>query len=107
MIGFDIQKMMKQAQKMQDDMNSVQAELERLEVQGSAGGGAVTVYCNGKQEFSRVKITKEALEDSEMLEDLVLAALKDANQKVADATRERMASVTAGLNIPGLNLPGF
>ncbi len=106
-MGFDIQKMLKQAQKMQEQMNSVQAELEKMEVTGSAGGGAVTVICNGKHEFRKVTIAPEAAGDAGLLEDLVLQALKDASKKVSDMAEEKFSSVTKGISLPGLNLPGF
>lgn len=104
---FNIQQMMKQAQKVQDQMKEVQAEMERTEFTGAAGGGAVSITCNGKYEFSKVQISPDALGDKDMLEDLVLTALKDAVQKVSSQMEDRMKAVTAGLNIPGLNLPGF
>ena len=104
---FNIQQMMKQAQKMQDQMKGVQEEMERSEFTGTSGGGAVTIVCNGKYEFTSVKIKEDALGDRDMLEDLVLAALKDASGKVTDTMEQKMAKITAGLNIPGLKLPGF
>jgi DNA-binding YbaB/EbfC family protein len=104
---FNMQQMMKQAQKMQDQMKDVQEEMERSEFTGTAGGGAVTITCNGKYEFTAVKINEDALGDRDMLEDLVLAALKDASSKVTDTMEQKMAKITAGLNIPGLKLPGF
>lgn len=101
-MGFDIQKMMKQAQKMQEQMASVQAELETLQVTGSAGGGAVTITCNGRGEAQSVKISADATEDIETLEELVLAAMKDANQKANDLAQSKMSRFTQGLNIPGM-----
>ena len=67
---FNIQQMMKQAQKMQDQMKSIQTEMESTEFTGTAGGGAVSVTCNGKFQFIRVSISQEAAGDREMLEDL-------------------------------------
>lgn len=104
---FNIQQMMKQAQKMQDQMKDVQTEMEGAEFTGTAGGGAVTITCNGKYEFTAVKIKEDALADRDMLEDLVLAALKDVSNKVTDTMEQKMSTITAGLNIPGLKLPGF
>lgn len=101
-MGFDIQKMMKQAQKMQDEMNSIQNELGSMEVTGSAGGGAVTVTCDGRGDVKGIKISKDATEDVEMLEELVLAAIKDASQKASTLTQEKMSSITQGLKIPGM-----
>lgn len=103
--GLDIQKMMKQAQKIQQDMGQVQEELGKIIITGTAGGGAVTVTCNGKLEFTQVKISPEAAGDPAMLEDLVLAAIQDATKKVNDITQEKMSSITNGLNIPGFKLP--
>lgn len=102
---FNIQKMMQQAQKMQDDMKKVQTEMENTQFTGTAGGGAVTVTCNGKYEFQGVKISEEAAGDREMLEDMILAALKDVSNKVAESMEQKMGSITSGLNIPGLQLP--
>ena len=104
---FNIQQMMKQAQKMQDQMKDIQEEMERTEFTGTAGGGAVVVTCNGKYEFLSVKINQEAMSDKDMLEDLLLAALKDASNKVSETMEQKMSKITAGLNIPGLKLPGF
>jgi DNA-binding YbaB/EbfC family protein len=104
---FNMQQMMKQAQKMQDQMKGIQEEMEQSLFTGTAGGGAVTVTCNGKYEFISVKIKPEALEDKDTLEDLMLAALQDASNKVTEAMEQKMAKITAGLNIPGFKLPGF
>jgi nucleoid-associated protein EbfC len=102
---FNIQQMMKQAQKMQDQMKDVQAEMERTEFTGKAGGNAVQITCNGKYQFLNVKISPEALEDSGMLEDLIQMALNDLSAQVTGAMESKMSSITAGLNIPGLKLP--
>ncbi|HEY9688111.1 MAG TPA: YbaB/EbfC family nucleoid-associated protein [Coleofasciculaceae cyanobacterium] len=104
---FNIQQMMKQAQKMQDQMKDIQSEMEKTEFTGTAGGGAVTVVCNGKFEFASVKLTDEAMGDREMLEDMLLAAIQDATTKASSTMEQKMAAVTAGLNIPGMKLPGF
>jgi DNA-binding YbaB/EbfC family protein len=107
-MGFDMQKMMKQAQKMQQQMQDIQEELGGVEVTGSAGGGAVKITCNGKQEFKKVEISQDALsEDKESLEEMVLMALQDATRKVSEMAEQKMSSLTSGLNIPGLNFPGF
>jgi DNA-binding YbaB/EbfC family protein len=104
---FNIQQMMKQAQKMQDQMKDVQAEMEKTEFTGTAGGGAVSVTCNGKYQFTSVKISPEALngDDASMLEDLMMTALNDLSLKVTGAMESKMSSITSGLNIPGLKLP--
>lgn len=103
----DFQKMMRDAQKslmkMQQDMMQMQQELAGVRVEGSSGGGAVTVACNGNGEFVSVKIKKEAVdpEDVETLEDLVLAAVKDANAKVQELVQSRAGHITKNLP-PGL-----
>jgi len=104
---FNIQQMMKQAQKMQDQMKDVQAEMEKTEFTGTAGGGAVSITCNGKYQFLNVKISPEATSngDAGMLEDLIQLALNDLSTQVTGAMESRMSSITAGLNIPGLKLP--
>jgi nucleoid-associated protein EbfC len=104
---FDIQKMLKQAQKMQEQMTVIQDELEKEEITASAGNGAVVIVANGKYEFKKVTISPEVAGDAALLEDLMLAALKDLSAKIAKLTEEKMAKVTSGmnLNIPGLKLP--
>lgn len=102
--GMDMGKLMKQAQKMQEAMQQMQADLASKAVEGTAGGGAVTVTMTGSQEVTAVKIKPEAVdpEDVETLEDLVLAAFKDAREKIEAMTQAQMGSVTGGLNLPGL-----
>ena len=92
----------KQAQKMQEEMERVQGELEEKTVESSSGGGAVSVVVSGKKEI--VSITPEAVdpEDVETLEDLVMAAVNDGIKKADDMMAEGMSAVTGGLNIPGL-----
>lgn len=98
---MNLQKMMQQAQKVQAEMKKAQEELEKTTFEGSAGDGAVVVTCNGKYEFQSVKIKPEAAQDPEILEDLVLAALKDTTGKIATTIEQKMSSVTSGLNLPG------
>ena len=96
--------MMKQAQQLQANMQKAQAEIAVMEVTGEAGGGMVKVTMNGKHEAKRVQIDPSVpLDDREMLEDLVAAAINDASQRMEQATQERMASVMGGMNLP----PGF
>jgi DNA-binding YbaB/EbfC family protein len=96
--------MMRQAQQLQANMQKAQAEIASMEVTGEAGGGMVKVTMNGKHEAQRVQIDPSVpLDDREMLEDLVAAAINDASQRVERATQERMASVMGGMNLP----PGF
>ncbi len=94
----------KQAQKMQEEMERVQGELEEKTVESSSGGGAVSVVVSGKKEIVSIKISPEAVdpEDVETLEDLVMAAVNDGIKKADDMMAEGMSAVTGGLNIPGL-----
>ena len=99
--------LMKQAQAMQANMQKAQAEIETVEVLGESGGGMVKVTMNGKHEVKRVQIEPTvAGDDREMLEDLVAAAINDAVHKVDARVQEKMAALTAGLNLPaGMKLP--
>jgi DNA-binding YbaB/EbfC family protein len=98
--------LMQQAQKMQQEMQKAQEELASLVVTGEAGGGLVKVTMNGKHAVSRVQIDPSLLDDQEMLEDIVAAAVNDAVNRIATETQERMASMTAGINLPpGMKLP--
>ncbi len=95
---------MKQAQKMQEQMQKAQAELANVEVTGESGGGMVKVAMRGTHEVNRVHIDPALMEDDkEMLEDLIAAALNDAVHKIAKNNQDSMADMTAGLNLP----PGF
>jgi DNA-binding YbaB/EbfC family protein len=102
-----LSQLMKQAQEMQANMQKAQEELAKLEVQGEAGGGMVKVRMTCKHEVRRVAIEDALLaDDKEMLEDLVAAAINDANRKVESTVQERMASLTSGLGLPaGMKLP--
>ncbi len=95
---------MQQAQKMQEDMQKAQAELEAIEVTGEAGGGMVSILMTGKREVRKVSIDDVLVgDDKEMLEDLVAAAINDAVHKVNKIKKEKMSDVTAGMPLP----PGF
>ena len=107
---MNMQKMMKQVQKMQADMAKVQESLSDMTVEAAAGGGVVTVVANGQQEIQRIEIKPEAVDpdDTEMLEDLVLAAVNEALRKAQEMAADEMAKVTGGANIPGLpGMPGM
>ncbi|MFT4174722.1 MAG: YbaB/EbfC family nucleoid-associated protein [Rhodocyclaceae bacterium] len=95
--------LMKQAQQMQDNMKKVQDSLATIEVEGQSGAGAVKVQMTCKYDVKRVSIDESVMDDKEMLEDLVAAALNDAVRKVEATTQEKMAGFSAGLNLP----PGF
>jgi nucleoid-associated protein EbfC len=100
----NMQKMMKQMQKMQKDMAKAQEELAEKTVEGTAGGGMVTVTVNGQKELIEVTIKEEVVdpEDIEMLQDLVLAATNDALKKMDDLTNDTMGQFTKGMNLPGM-----
>jgi len=99
--------LMKQAQAMQANMQKAQAEIVNIEVVGEAGGGMVKVTMNGRHEVKRVQIEPTLTDgDREMLEDLIAAATNDAVHKVEARVQEKMASLTAGLQLPpGMKLP--
>jgi DNA-binding YbaB/EbfC family protein len=96
--------MLRQLQQMQDQISKAQQEIEESTVEASAGGGAVTVVVNGQPRVQSVKIEPEAVDpdDVEMLEDLVVAALNEALDKVRTMQAERFGSVAGGLDLPGL-----
>jgi hypothetical protein len=100
----NIQKMMKQAQKMQRQMLEAQEALAEERVEATSGGGMVRVVADGQQNILEVKIDPEAVdpEDVEMLEDLVLAAISEALRKSRELAEERLGSFTKGMKIPGL-----
>ena len=94
--------MMRQAQQLQAKLEKVQEELEALTVEGSAGGGVVKVVMTGKQVVESVSIDPEAMEDADLLQDLVAAAVNDAFSKTQELAAQKMGAVTGGLKIPGL-----
>jgi hypothetical protein len=98
--------MMKQVQKMQARVMEVQEELAAKEVEGSAGGGVVRAIVSGKGDVKEVKIDPEVFEDGdvEMLEDMIVAAINQAQENAQQVQQEMMAEVTGGLNIPGLGM---
>ena len=95
---------MQQAQKMQDDVKKMQAEIAALEVTGESGAGLVKIVMTGEREVRKVTIDDSLVgDDRDMLEDLVAAAVNDAVRKISKLKKEKMASVTAGIPLP----PGF
>ena len=95
--------LMKQAQQMQENMKKAQEELAQLEVEGQSGAGMVKVLMTGNHNVRRVTIDPSVMDDKEMLEDLVAAALNDALRRAEEVSQQRMAGFSAGLNLP----PGF
>jgi nucleoid-associated protein EbfC len=98
---MNIQQMMKQAQQMQERL---QQQLAELRVEGNAGGGMVTVAMNGLKQIQSLKIDPEAVskDDVEMLQDLILAAINDAQRKADDAAQKQMSGMMGGMKIPGM-----
>lgn len=96
--------MIKQAQKMQQEMLKAQEEIESSDFEATSGGGAVSVKMTGKKELTEINIKPEACDpdDIEMLQDLILTAVNDVIKKVDDANNAKMSKLTGGLNIPGL-----
>lgn len=102
--GGNMNSMLKQAQKMQEQMMKAQQEIEETVVEASSGGGMVTVKATGKKEVLEINIKPEAVDpdDVEMLQDLVMVAVNDALSKADALTQEKMGALTGGMNIPGL-----
>jgi len=98
---------MKQAQQMQENLKKVQDEIAQAVVTGESGAGLVKVTMTGKHDIKKVQIDKTLIgDDIEMLEDLIAAAVNDANRRVEKLSAEKMATFSSGLNLPaGLNLP--
>ena len=98
--------LMKQAQQMQDNMKKMQDSLGSIEVEGQSGAGMVKVTMTCKYDVRRIAIDPSVMDDKEMLEDLVAAAVNDAMRRAEQVSQERMAGFTAGLNLPaGMKLP--
>ncbi|MDR1100019.1 MAG: YbaB/EbfC family nucleoid-associated protein [Treponema sp.] len=99
---FDI---LKNAQKIQEKMGSLQEKMVNISAAGSAGGGMVEISLNGKMEILAVKISPEAMEDREMLQDLTAAAFNNAMEKIQEAINGELGTMAGGMGIPGF--PGF
>jgi nucleoid-associated protein EbfC len=97
--GMNIQQMMKQAQKMQEEMAK---EMEALRVDATAGGGIVKVEMNGNKEVLSIKIDPETASDIEMLQDMIVAAVNECGRKVDETVQNKLGSALGGLKIPGL-----
>jgi len=104
MAGFG--KMLKQAQQMQQQLLEIQGRLEKMEVEGSAGGGMVKARMNGKKELLGISISPEAVDPTDlgMLEDLVLAAVRQASAAVDAVSRDQLGGLAGGLGVPGLGI---
>ncbi len=98
--------LMQQAQEMQKNMQEAQAEIAKMEVAGESGGGLVKVVMTGKHELIKVSIDDSLMDDKEMLEDLVAAAVNSAARNVEAVSKEKMGGLTAGMELPeGMKMP--
>ncbi len=99
--------LMKQAKKLQQELERVQAEIAEMKVEASSGGGMVTAVVNGKGELLNLKIEREVVdpEDVEMLVDLIVAAVQEAQKTATEKAQERLGPLTQGMNLPGI--PGL
>ena len=104
MAQMNMQQMMKQDRKMQEQLAAAQENIAQSTVDASAGGGMVKVTVNGEMQITSLKIDPEALdpEDVEMLEDMITAAVNEALRGVGDLANRQMGAITGGLNIPGM-----
>ena len=102
--GGNMQAMLRQAQKMQEDAQRVQAELEETEYSATSGGGAVKATVNGQHNLTALTINPDVVDpdDAEMLADLVMAAVNEAQRAAAKDAEDKMGAVTGGMNLPGL-----
>lgn len=102
-MSFNYGNMMKQAKIMQKKMEEIQEELKEMNFEASSGGGVVKVIANGDQEILEVKINKEMvdMDDLDMLEDMIMVASNDAIKQSKEESKNRIAGLTGGLNIPG------
>ena len=102
--GMNQMQMMKQAQKMQQDLMKMKEEMQSKEYEATAGGGVVTAVVNGQKELLRISIDPEAVdpEDVEMLQDMVVAAVNEAMRKAEADSAQNMSKLTGGLNLGGL-----
>ena len=102
--GGNMNNMMKQVQKMQQQMQAAQKEIEEKEIEVTSGGGAVKVVVSGRKDLISLKIDPEVVDkdDVEMLEDLIVAAINEAFRKADETSEQEMKKLTGGLNIPGL-----
>ena len=101
---MDMKQMMRQAQKMQKELNKAQEEIATMSFEATAGGGMVTAVASGDMAITSLTIDPDAVdpEDVEMLQDMVVAAVNEALRGVSELSNQRMSAVTGGLNIPGL-----
>ncbi|MFL2679655.1 MAG: YbaB/EbfC family nucleoid-associated protein [Alphaproteobacteria bacterium] len=104
----NISQIMKQAKEMQEKMAEVQKKIEQSEVEGTSGGGAVKVIMDGKHNLKKINIDSNLVDkdEVEVLEDLIIAAINDANQKISENMSNQLGSISSGMGLPpGMKLP--
>ena len=104
----NITQIMKQAKEMQEKMAEVQKKIEQSEVEGTSGGGAVKVIMDGKHNLKKINIDSNLVDkdEVEVLEDLIVAAINDANQKISENMSNQLGSISSGMGLPpGMKLP--
>lgn len=103
-MGGNMNNMIRQAQKMQQEMMKMQNEIEEQEFEATAGGGVITIKMTGAKQLTAVEIKPEAVDpdDVEMLQDLIITAINEAMKKVDEANNSKMSKLTGGMSIPGL-----
>ena len=104
----NITQIMKQAKEMQEKMAEVQKKIEQSEVEGTSGGGAVKVIMDGKHNLKKINIDSNLVDkdEVEVLEDLIVAAINDANQKISENMSDQLGSISSGMGLPpGMKLP--
>lgn len=108
-LSMDMQKMLKQARKMQQQLEDVQEGLKDVTVEATAGGGMVKAVMNGAGELQGIVIDPQALdpEDVELLQDMIVAAVNECSASATEVANTRMGAITGGMNIPGMGGFGF
>ncbi len=104
----NMSQIMKQAKAMQDKMAEMQKKIEEMEIEGNSGGGVVKVVMNGKHELKKIDIDASLMnpDESEVLEDLIVAAINDVNKKIAENMSNQLGSLSSGMDLPpGMKLP--
>lgn len=104
----DMSQIMKQAKAMQEKMEEMQKKLEEAEIQGVSGGGAVKVTMSGKHDLKKIEIDSKFMnaDEKEVLEDLIVAAINDANKKISEHMNNQLGSLSSGMGLPpGMKLP--
>ncbi len=102
--GMNMNSLMKQAQKMQENMAKAQEELEKKEIEVTAGGGAIKVKINGKKEIQAIELSQDVVDpdDIEMLQDLIISAINESIRQIEELSSNEMGKLTGGMGLPGM-----